>query len=141
MEEELSTENHHIINNITRTLDHFNNNNNNCNNNNWASASKNISIEIFEDLDPNFCQAFDQDVKTNPGQENGCDTHKTGNDNPAFKLQICKSLCELERNLHTGSGEDSQTGNEESKLKAHVCYCSQCGLGPEYLQFVKNTNL
>ena len=146
MEDESTGNSHHIINNITRTFDYINNNNchnindNNNNNNNWSNTNnlKNVSIEIFEDLDPNFCQVFGQDLTNNPL---GSDFHKTGNDNPGFKLQICKSLCVLERNLYTGSDVDIETGCEESRLKGHVCYCSGCGMGPEYLQFVKNTNL
>ena len=98
MEDETTGNSHHIINNITKTFDHINNNNNchnindNNNNNNWSNTNnlKNVSIEIFEDLDPNFCQVFGQDLTNNPS---GSDFHKTGNDNPGFKLQICLIYC------------------------------------------------
>jgi hypothetical protein len=140
MEGETRDDGHHMINNITRTFDYINNNcHNNDNNNNWNNVSnfKNVSIEIFEDPDSNFCQVFGQDLYSNTTSKNEHDFHERGSDNPGFKLPICKSLCELERNLNTGSDEAAQLGNKPSKLKAHVCFCSQCGLGPEYLQFVK----
>jgi len=63
--------------------------------------------------------------------------------NPKSGNHVCSSKCIL--GFMSGSSKPGnqildKNGNLENRLNAHVCY-NRCGLGPEYLQFVKNTNL
>ena len=101
--------------------------NNNFNNNN------NVSVEIFEEMDPTLQKIFTIDSYNDSNLSFGAAS--------SGKMHVCHSGCLMR--LDSGSGKslsESDTLISESKLNAHVCF-ARCGLGPEYLDFVKNTNL
>jgi hypothetical protein len=113
-----------------RTKNIVESNNNTCNNNNNNNGDASI-IQIFEDKDPSLSKVFTVGSVNNANLDVYA---KSGN-------HICTSKCILGfLSSKTGNQITDMPGKSESRLNAHVCY-NRCGLGPEYLQFVKNTNL
>ena len=113
-----------------KNVEESNNNNNWNNNNNNGEASL---IQIFEDKDPALRKVFTVGSVSNANLDGNA---KSGS-------HVCSSKCILgflPGSSKTGNLNSDKTGNLENRLNAHVCY-NQCGLGPEYLQFVKSTNL
>ena len=107
----------------------FNNNLNNRKVNN-CNYNNNASIEIFEDADPSLNKIFTIESASSSKQQPEISS--------SGKSHRCHPGC---LRFESSRAEKTRSGSSlDSRLNAHVCF-AECGLGPEYLQFVKSTSL